>query len=79
MEEEANASCQKAPAVYIPIVDDQTVIIYTYVVQATICPAIAVCGIVTNVINIMCFVKQGLNESVNITLLGNRLTYLCQI
>lgn len=35
-----------------------------------ICPPIAVFGVVANIINIICFVKQGFRDPVNISFVG---------
>lgn len=55
---------------YSSSVDNSITQMYVYVMYATACQAVAVSGVVTNIINIICFVKQGFEESINISLLG---------
>lgn len=52
------------------IVDDRTMQIYTYLMFTALCQTINVFGIVTNVINIICFVKQGFTDAINVSLIG---------
>lgn len=46
-----------------------------YAMYTSLCQLINIFGIVTNVINIICFVKQGFKDTVNISLLGMTNTY----
>lgn len=48
----------------------EAVRVFTWVVFTVVCQAINMFGIATNNINIMCFVRQGFNDSINISLLG---------
>lgn len=65
-----NITSQPPSSEYISDVDIQTTSTYVYVFYGTVCQLIAVSGVVTNIINIICFAKNGLNDSVNISLLG---------
>lgn len=51
-------------------ISDEAVLVYTNVVYSFVCQAIDVFGVVTNVINIVCFAKQGFKDPINISLLG---------
>lgn len=51
-------------------IDNTVVLIYKYVVFTVLRQAINIFGIVTNTINIICFVKHGFKESINVSLLG---------
>lgn len=44
--------------------------LFTWIVFTWVCQVIDIFGIITNIINIVCFVKQGFKESVNIGFLG---------
>lgn len=46
------------------VISEKAIQIYTWVVFAAICNIINIFGITTNIINIMCFLQQGLKESV---------------
>lgn len=48
----------------------QAVELFTWIVVVVMCQDVNNLGILTNSINIACFVKQGFKESVNISLLG---------
>lgn len=52
------------------VIDATVLRIYTYVTIVALCQILNIFGIVTNVINIVCFVKQGFKDTVNISLLG---------
>lgn len=52
------------------LVDGLTTEICTYLLYCFISQTIAVFGVFTNIINIMCFMKQGFSETINISLLG---------
>lgn len=52
------------------VIDATVICIYTYVTIAGLCQLLNIFGIVTNIINIVCFVKQGFKDTVNISLLG---------
>lgn len=41
-----------------------------WVLFAVVCQAVDILGIIANIINIICFVKQGFKDPVNISLLG---------
>lgn len=51
-------------------INDATINIYTYVMFTVLCQLINIFGIVTNSINISCFVKQGFKDSINVSLMG---------
>lgn len=50
--------------------------IFTWVVYGVLCQLIGIFGIVTNVINIICFIKQDFKSTVNINLLGKKIMAL---
>lgn len=47
-------------------------LVCTWVLYNIVCQIINIFGIVTNIINIVCFVKQGFKDSINVSLLGMR-------
>lgn len=47
-------------------------LVCTWVLYSVVCQIINIFGIVTNIINILCFVKQGFKDSINVSLLGMR-------
>lgn len=49
---------------------DRVVLILQWVVLATVSQLTDICGIRANIINIVCFVKQGFKDTVNVTFLG---------
>ncbi|CAG5128383.1 unnamed protein product, partial [Candidula unifasciata] len=49
---------------------DTTVLICSWALYTVLCQVINIFGIITNTINIVCFVKQGFQDSTNISLLG---------
>lgn len=51
------------------ISDAATMILY-WIIYTFLCQAINVFGTTTNIINIVCFVKQGFKDPVNVSLLG---------
>lgn len=51
-------------------INDEVVKIFTFIVYCSVCLAIDIFGMAANIINILCFVKQGFKESVNVSLLG---------
>lgn len=51
-------------------VSDEVRLIIQWIVYAVVCQLIDVFGIVTNITNIVCFVKQGFKDPINISLLG---------
>lgn len=53
-------------------ISDEAVLIFTWVVFEGLCQMINIFGIVTNVINIICFIRQHFKDSVNISLLGKK-------
>lgn len=76
MKKTINISSQDVSVLYHPDIDGHTMLIFTYVVYAFVCQAIALSGIVTNILNIICFVKQGFKDSVNISLLSKKVKHL---
>lgn len=73
MDNKGNISDNGAAVTYFGI-DDATTLIYTWVVFTVTCQMINVFGIVSNIINITCFVNHGFQESINISLLGRNNT-----
>lgn len=61
------------------MVSDQLLAIFNTVNLAILAAGIALCGIIANVLNIVVFVKQGLNDTVNIGLFGLALSDLCSL
>lgn len=49
---------------------DQATSICQWIMDTVICQLIDVFGIGTNIINMMCFIKQGFKDSVNVSLFG---------
>lgn len=54
-------------------INDIALHIYIWVVYIGLCETINIFVIVTNVINMACFVKQGFGESVNVSLFGTNI------
>lgn len=52
------------------LLSDALTLICQWIIFSITCQAIDIFGIVTNIINIICFMKQGFKDSVNISLLG---------
>ncbi|CAG5130210.1 unnamed protein product, partial [Candidula unifasciata] len=52
------------------LLSDEFTAICQWIIFTLICQIIDLFGIATNIINIICFVKQGFNDPVNISLLG---------
>lgn len=65
-----NSTCLQITAPAFVGLDESTTHIFLWIIYTVICQAVEVFGIVTNIINIICFVKQGLGDSINISLLG---------
>lgn len=49
---------------------DKAKLVFAWVNYAVVCQAIVVFGVVSNIINVVCFVKQGFKEPINISLTG---------
>lgn len=65
------ATTSKSAAALHDLIDDVTREIFQWVCCAVLGQILALLGIVTNVMNICCFVKQGFRDTVNISLLGD--------
>lgn len=52
------------------IFTQSTMIIYQWIMLTVVCQGIAIFGSCTNIVNIICFIKQGFKDPVNISLLG---------
>lgn len=52
------------------VISDQGLLISQWVLFALICQAMDIFGTVTNVINIICFIKQGFKDPVNVSFFG---------
>lgn len=61
----------------MPDVSDHATVIFKWIIIAGAGQLLDVCGIVSNIINIICFVKQGFKEPINISLFGKRKNNLC--
>lgn len=46
-------------------------LLFQWICNAIVCQSIDLFGTFSNIINIICFVKQGFNDPVNISLLGS--------
>lgn len=51
-------------------VNDEARLIFVWFNYGVVCQVIALFGVVSNIINIVCFVRQGCQDPVNISLLG---------
>lgn len=49
---------------------DSDILVYQWIVLAVVCQMIDIFGISANVINIICFMRQGFHDPVNVSLLG---------
>lgn len=58
-------------------ISDTARLIFQWICYSVLGEVIAVFGITTNVINVICFVKQGFKDTVNISLLGS--VYVCDV
>lgn len=52
------------------LISDRVILIFQWVVYTAVWQAVIVFGIGTNIINIICFMKQGFKDPVNISLFG---------
>lgn len=52
------------------IISNETLLVFQWIAYCAVCQVINVLGIISNIINIACFIKQGFKESVNVSLLG---------
>lgn len=52
------------------LVSDEALTVFLWLICSVVCQMIAVFGAVTNIMNIVCFVKLGFQEPVNVSLLG---------
>lgn len=50
------------------------VIIFHWIVWAVLAQIVVVFGVISNIINVVCFVKQGFKDSINVSLTG---VYCC--
>lgn len=58
------------PSIYV------TTAIFQWINFTVVCQMIDLFGIATNIINIICFLKQGLNDPVNVSLLGAKFGFV---
>jgi hypothetical protein len=58
---------EKTPVDLIP---NNVSIITQWILYSVLCQLICVFGIVTNIVNIICFVKQGFKDPVNVSFMG---------
>lgn len=56
----------------IPAIDYETLTIFIWAAYSVLIQIVDVFGVGTNIINIVCFIKQGFKEPVNISLLGKK-------
>lgn len=52
------------------VLDDNMALILQWILFPVLCQTIDIFGTGTNIVNIICFVKQGFNDPVNVSLLG---------
>jgi hypothetical protein len=52
------------------ILSHDVIVICYWIIFTAVCQTISVFGVGTNIINVICFVKQGFKDSVNVSLLG---------
>lgn len=52
------------------LISDETRLLFQWICNGVICQIIDIFGTVTNIINMICFIKQGFTDPVNITLFG---------
>ncbi|BFZ07960.1 hypothetical protein BsWGS_10999 [Bradybaena similaris] len=52
------------------LVSNETLLVFQWIAYCVVCQVINMLGVISNIINIACFIKQGFKESVNISLLG---------
>lgn len=57
-------------------ISDEAALTFTWSVYGVLCPIIGIFGTVTNIINIICFVKQDFEDTVNVSLLGKKIISL---
>lgn len=50
--------------------NDKVLIVFQWIVLSVVCQVIAAFGIGSNIVNVICFSKQGFGDPVNISLLG---------
>lgn len=55
------------------VTSDSTRVILQWIFYAILCQLVDVFGTVSNIINIICFIKQGFSDPINISLLGKLL------
>lgn len=53
------------------VISDELIIILKWVIYTCVCQLINGFGVVSNVINMICFIKQGFKDTTNICLMGN--------
>lgn len=66
----ANISSTEQSIYDLSGISNETFLIISLIVYGVLCTTIDLCGMITNIINIICFVKQGFRDSVNVSLLG---------
>ncbi|CAG5127801.1 unnamed protein product [Candidula unifasciata] len=53
-----------------PVINDELYFYLMFILQGTVCQAITIFGIFTNIINVIIFVKQGFSDTINVSLLA---------
>lgn len=66
----ANISDAKVALLDLSGISDQTIVTFSWIVFGALCLGIVAFGIVTNIVNTVCFFKQSFQDSVNISLFG---------
>ncbi|CAG5132045.1 unnamed protein product, partial [Candidula unifasciata] len=49
------------------LISEEATVIIKWIIDAIVCQAIDLFGIATNVINIVCFIRQGFQDPVNVS------------
>lgn len=70
MTEQANSSHTHTYAVATKYVSDEAVLLFKWIVVVAVCEVLDVLCSITNIINIVCILKQGFNEPINVSLFG---------
>lgn len=60
------------------LINDGLTIILKWIIYSILCQLMNVFGIVTNIINMICFIKQGFKDTINICLLGKVVVTACK-
>lgn len=81
---ESNRICSIAnKSTHYIVISFINITLFNWIVFATLVQIFAVFGVISNVVNIVCFIKQGFKDSINVSLTGeyymDRNIYLCML